>query len=209
MLSGLLLAVILLVSTACSSTPPSSSPRILSLLAENGCCAAPEKSVRLQCTAVDADGDSLSYRWTSNGGSFSGRGAAPAWRAPSSYGEYLLNVEVTDDRGGTASGSLTVTVKENTPPVFDEIVVDTIDVMVGESTEITCIARDADGDELSYYWSAQCGEIFGSGATVVWTAPGVFASCRIEVRVQDCCGAEASGFIKMQAVTATSGTPHR
>jgi hypothetical protein len=51
--------------------------------------------------------------------------------------------------------------------------------------QVVCTASDADGDELSYNWSASGGEINGEGATVTWTAPGSEGFYDVTVWVTD------------------------
>jgi len=58
-------------------------------------------------------------------------------------------------------------------------------VIPSGSCQIVCTASDADGDELSYNWSASEGEINGEGATVTWTAPDSAGSYNVTVTVTD------------------------
>jgi hypothetical protein len=58
-------------------------------------------------------------------------------------------------------------------------------VIPWESCQITCNASDRDGDELSYNWSINGGEINGGGATVNWTAPLSSGSYNVTVVVTD------------------------
>lgn len=55
----------------------------------------------------------------------------------------------------------------------------------GASYQIECTASDADGDELSYIWSADGGHIFGMGATATWVAPDEPGAYTITVEVSD------------------------
>jgi hypothetical protein len=64
--------------------------------------------------------------------------------------------------------------------------------------QVVCTASDADGDELSYNWSASGGEINGEGATVTWTAPGSEGFYDVTVRVTDGRGVEV-----MKQITIT------
>ncbi len=63
---------------------------------------------------------------------------------------------------------------ENTFPVISSIEAESKNVVVGEEISLTCIAADADGDEISYIWeyTRYFGSVNGSGSTVSWTAPG-------------------------------------
>src|SRR5687768_10047654 len=74
----------------------------------------------------------------------------------------------------------------------------------GESTRVRAIASDADGDALTYSWSATAGRIVGTGATVNFESTGMTppASATIRVRVSDGRGgdAEATCPVRMEAV---------
>jgi len=67
------------------------------------------------------------------------------------------------------------------------------------SCQIVCTASDADGDELSYNWSASRGEISGEGATVNWTAPYREGSYDVTVTVTDGRGGEVTNQITIIA----------
>jgi outer membrane protein OmpA-like peptidoglycan-associated protein len=76
----------------------------------------------------------------------------------------------------------------------------------GESTRVRAIASDADGDALTYSWSATAGRIVGTGATVNFESTGMTppASATIKVRVSDGRGgdAEATCPVRMDAAVA-------
>src|SRR5688572_11682229 len=77
----------------------------------------------------------------------------------------------------------------------------------GESTRVRAIASDADGDALTYTWSATAGRIVGTGATVNFESTGITppASATIRVRVSDGRGgdAEATCPVRMEARAVT------
>jgi hypothetical protein len=52
-------------------------------------------------------------------------------------------------------------------------------------SQIVCEANDADGDVLSYQWSADGGTIRGKGSSVAWAAPDTAGDYTIEVTVTD------------------------
>lgn len=54
----------------------------------------------LTCYAADEDKDELFYNWISTGGTLLGNGADMTWIAPDQSGNYIINCEVTDRRGG-------------------------------------------------------------------------------------------------------------
>lgn len=71
-------------------------------------------SSQLVCSAIDPDGDELSYSWSSLQGSFSGNGSQIMWTSPGQIGNYFLNCTVEDGRGGVTIDSIEVSVRDNT-----------------------------------------------------------------------------------------------
>jgi len=69
---------------------------------------------------------------------------------------------------------------------------------------IECVASDEDGDELSYEWSAEEGDINGDGAAIAWSAPESEGIFRVEVKVTDGNGGEATDSI---TITVTRQAP--
>ena len=61
---------------------------------------------------------------------------------------------------------------------------------------IECVASDPDGDELSYEWSANKGDILDvNGATIAWSAPESEGECSIMVKVTDVNGGEVTDSV--------------
>ncbi len=69
---------------------------------------------------------------------------------------------------------------------------------------LTCAASDPDGDTLSYRWMATGGDIAGTGATAVWTAPQDVGVYDITVVVEDGHGGEDREFLTL---IASNGPP--
>ncbi len=55
----------------------------------------------------------------------------------------------------------------------------------GVSCQIECTASDPDEDELTYAWSADGGDITGTGSTVTWTAPDAPGNYTVTAEVSD------------------------
>jgi hypothetical protein len=72
------------------------------------------------------------------------------------------------------------------------------------SLHATCNASDPDGDVLSYNWSANGGNISGTGPGVIWTAPEEVGMYDITVVVDDGRGGEATGLLFL---IASKGPP--
>jgi len=158
--------------------------------------ASPEQvgqldNCQIKCVASDPDGDILTYIWLANGGKISGEGAVVTWTAPDAPGIYTITVRVNDGRDNEATGEVTIEVGDNHIPVIDNLTV-TNSLQAGcpmmkiaETANIKCIASDPDGDVLSYVWSAERGNISGTGAAVGWVTPNATGAYKITVTVAD------------------------
>jgi hypothetical protein len=72
------------------------------------------------------------------------------------------------------------------------------------SVQLTCIASDPDGEGLSYEWIATGGDISGTGAVAIWTAPEEVGMYDITVVVDDGHNGKDTAFLTL---TASNGPP--
>ena len=73
----------------------------------------------------------------------------------------------------------------NTSPIIDRLIVPS-EVLVGVKTEFHVIARDSDGDSLSYTWSISQGQtVESSSRTATWVAPDQPGAFTVSVFVSD------------------------
>ena len=70
----------------------------------------------------------------------------------------------------------------------------------GGSTTVVCEATDADGDALTYDWTATQGTFQGSGDTVTWLAPNEEGTYTVRVTVSDGKGGTAEGTCSVAVV---------
>ena len=70
----------------------------------------------------------------------------------------------------------------------------------GKENTLLCAARDPDGNQLTYVWTAENGTIKGDGQKVIWLPPGTTGDYEISVKVNNGKGGEAS-FSKHFSVT--------
>ena len=90
------------------------------------------------------------------------------------------------------------TMLANHRPAIIGLEADPVKIIPSGSCQIVCNASDADGDELSYNWSASGGEINGAGDTVAWTAPDSAGSYNVTVTATDGHGGEATDYVTIE-----------
>jgi hypothetical protein len=79
----------------------------------------------------------------------------------------------------------------NNPPVISSMQPAKSWVELSGRCQIECVASDPDGDELTYEWSANAGNIAGIGPIVNWIAPDARGLYMVTVVVTDGRGGEA------------------
>jgi hypothetical protein len=101
----------------------------------------------------------------------------------------------------TASSCTTVT---NRLPIITSLEAEAGWIAPSGSLQMTCIASDPDGDELSYEWITTAGDISGTGAVAIWTAPEEVGMYDITVVVDDGHGGKDTAFLTL---IASNGPP--
>src|SRR4030042_1613485 len=158
----LLVTTALLVSSACTPPtppppppPPNQLPVISAITAEKQIPTLTETQV--VCQASEADGDTLTYQWSADGGTVTGGGSTITWGAPNTSDNYTITVTVSDGKGGTIAQSITIATidKPNNPPVVHGLTNDGAPPAKENTARqwitktIHCNAEDPDGDTLS------------------------------------------------------------
>jgi len=166
----------------------------------------PGDSTGLDVTAVDPDGDTLTYTWSDDcGGGFSSTTArGPTWTAPATppaSGVCTLSVAPDDRRGGSTQGTLHLTIGlpevPNASPVIDQTFQSADTVAPGGTLDVLVVAHDPEGTALSFTWSASGGTLgtpstTASQSEVLWTAPASGGPFTLTVVVKDASGIQAT-----------------
>lgn len=214
--AGQMTAVTLLLQQRDASPPfENASPVITSLVASPE-SVEPGGEVALQATAEDANAeDTLSYSWTAGAGSFGAPGSrSTVWTAPVTLGAVVLTLTVSDSKGatsvlnftinvGSGTGSAGVTVSINSWPQVFEITATPSTVNVGETTELLTSVWDADGENLTYHWTAGCPGTWDDNTSdhpfftpaIQPNAGSTCASCTLTLTVTDGRGGSGTGTL--------------
>ncbi len=97
-------------------TPPQNHDPTINSLTSADAQVWPSQGTTVTVTASDQDGDSLSYAWTTSGGTINGSGTQITWVAPTTTGDHTVTVTVIDGQGGQAQQSVTINVDDIGPP---------------------------------------------------------------------------------------------
>ncbi len=170
-----------------SGNPVADHPPRIKALAPSANIVLRGDTIIVYCTAVDPDGDTLTYSWGTSGGTLSGAGPAIHWISPVVTGVDSVSCVVGDGKGGfdTAVCTVSVVASINQPPQIYQITATPRKVDLDSVSTLACSATDPDGDTLSYFWSSSQGTISGSGATIRWTAPGTAGNYYLYCLVDD------------------------
>jgi hypothetical protein len=168
----------------------------------------PLGSCQIVCNATDPDGDKLSYNWSVSGGAITGEGATVNWAAPDCEAShaFLVDVTVTDGRGGEATDYANILVITDRAPTIDSLVAGADWTAPSGSIQVTCNASDPFGNELSYQWTAAAGHISGAGAAISWIAPEKPGIYSVTVEVKNGGGYEDARSISLSVAAGTPPT---
>jgi hypothetical protein len=181
-----LVILTMILAGGCFNKPPT-----ITSLTPSSTEVARGESCTVSCVASDDNEDNvLTYAWSATGGAISGTGDSINWTAPTNEGSYSVSVTVSDGEEA-ASDSCNIQVV-NTPPTISSLTPSAIELPPEGSCTIGCAASDADGDTLTYAWSATGGTITGTGDSVSWEAPAAEGTYTISVEVSDGHGGTAS-----------------
>jgi hypothetical protein len=89
---------------------------------------------------------------------------------------------------------------KNNAPVISSLSATPDTVESKETSTITCVANDPDGDDLTFDWSADAGSIQGSGSSVRWLAPDFTGQFSVTCAVDDGNGSSDTRSITITVV---------
>ena len=187
------------------------------------------ETTNMTVDASDNDGDTLSYAWADNGGDCAGafndvNAQNPTWTAPGTLPGAevcILTVTVTDGRGGTNTGELTINMgaeeDPNIAPVFEDTYQSTENADDTDVVYFDVTASDADGDAMTFAWAITTGATGAlanqtddaTSSTVEYTSNG--ARAIITATVTDANGAFATQNFTVNIATTgqiTGGLYH-
>jgi len=194
----------------------------------------PGSTVPISCEASDLSGGALTYQWIAAHGSLeSDNEQTTIWTAPEELGVYTVKVVVSDERGNQSTKSVNLRVGsaepvatpgsdgpfwiENitaerdpsgrsaiSPPVLgQDWTTSERSVFIKSPVRVTCIV-DGSADGLTFEWSADVGEIQGSGNSIVWVAPGHACKAQVSVVVRNGSGDEQQATIRFRVSTCSN-----
>jgi peptidoglycan-associated lipoprotein len=100
--------------------PPNRNPQLS--VSCNPCTVDTGQSTNVSATATDPDGDPVTYRWTAPQGAFGApNNPNTTWTAPNQPGSVPLSVTAQDNRGGSATGTVTVAVVRREEIAFEDV----------------------------------------------------------------------------------------
>ena len=154
------------------------------------------KTYTVKAEAEDPEGSSLTFKWSGDG-IIVGEDINPTtWTAPDSEGCYEITVEVTDDKGSTATLTEDVTVEVDSaigeplkwPEILDVEISGSDDGLYYQHTVYTIQVIDDDPNGLIDKYEFDCnlgnlGQV--SAYTVEWESPGDAVDCYITATILD------------------------
>jgi len=206
----LAMAVVLLLTSSCSGL-------YITGLEADAEWTDPLGSIEVTCVVSGSDGGSLSYDWSTTGGSIAGTGAAVDWIAPEEVGMYDITVVVTGGENGEDTASITLIASNGPPPVIQDLIVTAdhkylkearVGYKVGKGYDYTieCLASTNASGEMVYEWSSTGGQISGEGSIITWSAPDTVGYVTVTAKVFDGLGNWVSKNVLLQVVECSECT---
>ncbi len=174
----------------------------------------PGASVPIACSAVDIDGDDITYSWHATYGEIQGDGDSIVWTAPDTFGSYVVSVTARDALGAETQREILINVTPSPTPKLGTFLVTGVlndmlkydagvwETYLGRSCRIECVVVEGD-EPYTYAWSVDNGTLTADGAVATWTAPDKAGPAKITVDVTDALGNTNSGQLLMYVEDCT------
>ena len=179
-------------------------------------------TVAISASASDPDGDTLTYKWTTTGGSISGDGPNLTFNSAGlAPGEYTITCEVDDGCGCVAFDTKTVRVS-TCPPVLVCFTTTSLDVTPASTSDINpgeAVTLSTSGvsggkafGDVTYTWTASAGTITGNGTSARLDTTGVPNGTTVNVTVtanssMGNCSASGSATVTTKATPPPPARP--
>jgi hypothetical protein len=150
------------------------------------------ESTTLDVVATDADNDPLTYAWTADSGCVGAFGDATVKSPTFTLGPTLptagncqFTVTVSDGRGGTNTGSLTVNAAPAPTVTVAPVIISASQSLdragAGQTVAMSVNARDDHYVGMTFTWSTSVGTLgtpttTSNSSEIVWTAPNPFST---------------------------------
>jgi len=167
------LAVAAILGSACAApapppvTPPAPAPNeapVISKVTANPAEVVSGDSTAIAAAAADPDDDPLTYIWSASEGTITGTGSQVTWESPNKTGNINIGVTVKDNRGGQATGSVTVSVLAPTTTVtLNPVASETGTVDQRNATDYSRTRAGDDAQNIGYraFWSFDTSSLAG------------------------------------------------
>ena len=104
-----------------AAAPPNRNP-VVGAITANPPVVEPGQNTQLSAQATDPDGDPLTFRWSAPAGTFSNPNAPnTTFTAPNMEGNVPVQLDVQDNRGGSARSSTTIPVVRREAIMFEDV----------------------------------------------------------------------------------------
>lgn len=175
-------------------TPVSLPLRLKALAARDTLITVADEGTSIYCTADNSDPGEISYVWMEKGVEIGSGKDSLVWTSPKTPGSYYIKCTLSNQSGDIISDSVKIEVLDfiNTLPEIEKISLDPSRVDLGDTARLSCSARDPDGGEVAYLWSAVSGSFTESNrASTTWNAPDNQGEYKIYCEVSDKHGGSA------------------
>jgi outer membrane protein OmpA-like peptidoglycan-associated protein len=131
-----------------------------------------DETTTVRANAVDPDGDTLTYSWSTTGGKVTGSDSTATFDATGvAPGKYTVTATVSDGKHQVSCSSEITVIKKNLPPTVT-CAPESSTITVGESATVRATASDPNNDRLTYAWTINGQRVASEGPELVFGSEG-------------------------------------